>query len=253
LKIIVCNDFHCGHKLGLTPPSKWRDDLRFQQEPLYEFWASMLKKHGPFDAAIINGDMVDGEGKKDTIGHLTTDTEEQAEMAAEIIKLIPAPRDKIALTYGTPFHTAGTYSYENTVAKLLDLPNPVDTFFGIIDGVRIRARHQMNRSNIPYGQGLPALKELVRDGMEALLEGDERADLVLGAHVHYSFSATLSSLGAVAAVPCLQMPGSVFGRKMASFYYDVGFGIIETDNGRFRYYPVEMDLRIVRKREWVQW
>jgi hypothetical protein len=111
----------------------------------------------------------------------------------------------------------------------------------------------MNRSNIPYGQGLPALKELVRDGMEALLEGDERADLVLGAHVHYSFSATLSSLGAVAAVPCLQMPGSVFGRKMASFYYDVGFGIIETDNGRFRYYPVEMDLRIVRKREWVQW
>ena len=253
MKILVCNDFHCGHKLGLTPPRWFREDLRFEQEPLYEFWAGMLEKHGPFDAAIINGDMVDGEGKKDTIGHLTTDTEEQAEMAAELIKMIPVPRDHIALTYGTPFHTAGTYSYENTVAKALGLQNPVDTFFGIIDGVRIRARHQMGRSGIPYGQGLPALKELVREGIEALLEDDERADIVLGAHVHYKFNATLSSLGTVAVVPCLQMPGSVFGRRMASFYYDVGFGFIETDHGRFRYEPVEMDLKVVRKRRWTEW
>ena len=253
MKILICNDLHCGHKLGLTPPSAWREDLRFQQEPLYEFWASMLEKHGPFDAAIINGDMVDGEGKNDTIGHLETNTQKQAEMTAELISMIPCPRDRIALTYGTPFHTAGTYSYEDTVAKELGILPPVDTFFGIIDGVRIRARHQIGRSNIPYGQGTPALKELVREAMEALLEGDERADVVFGAHVHYAFDATLSDLGTVAIVPCLQMPGSVFGRKMASSYYDVGFGILETDNGRFRYYPVKMDLRIVRKREWVQW
>lgn len=253
MKILVFNDLHCGSKVGLTPPSLFRKDLAFQQEPLFDFWQYVLKKYGPFDAAIGNGDLVDGEGKKDTIGQLTTDTEEQAIMSAELIKMIPVDREKIALTYGTPFHTAGTYSYENTVSRDLGIPDPVDTLLLKVDGVKIRARHQMGRSNIPYGQGTPALKELVREGLEALLEGDERADIVLGAHVHYAFDATLSNLGTVAVVPCMQMPGSVFGRKMASQYYDVGIGIIETDHGRFRYEPIRMDLKIVRKRSWVEW
>lgn len=253
MKILVFNDLHCGSELGLTPPSCFREDLRFQQEPLFEFWKFILGKHGPFDAAIGNGDLVDGEGKKDTTNQLTTNTEKQAIMAAELIEMIPVPRDKIALTYGTPFHTAGTYSYENTVADKLGIPNPADTLFLEIDGVRIRARHVMGRSSIPYGQGTPALKELVREGIEALLEDDERADIVLGAHVHYAFDATLSALGTVAVVPCLQMPGSVFGRRMASSYYDVGVGIIETDHGRFRYEPIRMDLKIVRKRSWQKW
>lgn len=245
-RLLVISDLHCGHLLGLTPPEYMREDWKPLSMPFWNFFEKTIKEIGPVDYLVINGDMVDGEGKKETIGHLTTDTKKQIDIAAACVDRIT--RKKTFLTYGTPFHTVGSYSYEEGVS---------DAIHGIIkDELRIKIngwhlnfRHVIGRSDTPYGQPTQIYKEVVRELIKAMLEDYKAADYIFRSHVHYHFIAGRpGKMGII--TPCLQLPDGIFGRKMRAQYYDVGMLLVDiTEIVDIK--PILMPLKMVKAQEYI--
>ena len=249
-RILVMADLHCGSGVGLAPPSAWRDKFRMFQEPLWTWYAAELKKIGLVDLLVVNGDAVDGEGRKETIDHLTTDVEEQAEIAIECIRKVKTKT--ILMTYGTPFHTAGSSSYEKPIAKALGC-SIADTQFVNVNGAKFSFRHVAGASGTPYTQGTQAYKEAVRDLLQAVDNAAEPADFIIRSHVHNCISVASPERTAI-TTPCLEIPVSVFGRTCRAWRYHVGLLLFEIDNSGRVSYNVKnhiMPLKVVRPREYI--
>ena len=248
MKRILCmGDLHCGNLLGLTPP-EWQQERVPTAKPLWDWYVKTTEEIGPVDVQVLNGDLVDGEGKKETIGLITTDVDEQAEIAIRCIEVVAA--EKRMLTFGTPFHTAGVSSYERRVADGLNAPI-FETLMLEAEGVRFNIRHTGGRSDIPYGQGTQLYKEVVRDMLHACIEEYKAADVVVRSHVHYYLHMESAQKHAV-SLPCFLVPDSVYARTLRTMYYDLGLVLVEVDDGIVRVKPYIMPLKIVRKREYVR-
>ena len=114
-KLIVISDLHCGHQAGLTCPA-WNDqpdesaDERRQsyyetRSALYGLYLEGIRQHGPFDTCIVNGDAIDGKGKRSGGNEqIIPDLDDQAKCAAECIRATKAKN--IVLVTGTPYHTS---------------------------------------------------------------------------------------------------------------------------------------------------
>jgi len=243
-------DLHCGAVTGLLPPKHQRDEVRLIAGPLWDWYSGTVDAIGPVDVLVVDGDIVDGPGLKDSgNGHVTTDTEEQAEIAVEAIGVIKAK--STYLCYGTPYHTVGTHSWENMVARELDAPIR-DTQFLNINGCRLSVRHVVGRSDTPYGQGTLTHKEVVRDLLEALQDDAEPADVVVRAHIHTYYAIDDGDRWGIVC-PCLQIPGSVFGRTQRPWRYRVGMLVLDIDaDGKVHVDKRIMPLRVVRRREYVK-
>jgi len=194
-------------------------------------YAAECARIGPVDIAVHNGDLTDGEGKKGTIGLLTSDTAEQARMAVEACAVIQARHRYV--TYGTGFHVVSTWSHEQAVAEAMDA-EIFETLRLEVHGVRFNFRHVVGRSDVPYGQGTQLYKEAVREQLQAVMEERDAADVMVRSHVHYFFEARSSRKRAITS-PCLQLcnpdgDGNVWARGLRTMYYDVGLLLIEVDN-----------------------
>jgi hypothetical protein len=108
-KIAVLSDFHCGHKVGLTPkgylpeePADERARWVHANQAYYNWYKKHINLHGPYDVIFLNGDLVDGTGKKSGgTEQITTDMEEQCDMAVKIIREIPKSKKcDIVITRG---------------------------------------------------------------------------------------------------------------------------------------------------------
>lgn len=249
-KILFLSDLHCGSLLGLTPPFYMTEKTKEVSQPLWDGFISIIREVGPVDILVINGDAVNGEGKKETIGHITTDTKEQAEIAAECISCVKAK--DIFMTYGTPFHTVGSYSYEEIVAEKV-AAEIKDTLLLDVHGVKMNIRHVSGRSDIPYGQGTPLLKEMIRDLVRSMQEEREPADWTIRGHIHYWIKVEM--VGRLAAqLPCLQIPQSVFSRKLRTMYYTLGAAIGKIPpNGRSTLELLDISLKFVYNKEYIKW
>jgi len=246
-RILVVSDLHSGSTVGLTPPAWQAGKWEFAEAPLWDWYADTVKKIGPVDVCVVNGDMVDGEGKAETIGLLTTDVEEQAEIAATALKCIKAK--KMYMTYGTPFHTVGALNYEHLVADRMGC-GIADTVFLEANGVKISFRHVTGASGTPYTQGTQAYKEAVRDLVQAVENDEEPADVVVRSHVHNYFRAESPERMAI-TTPCLQVPVSVFGRRCRSWRYHLGMVLFEvSQDGLVWVQPHIMPLKLTVKREY---
>jgi hypothetical protein len=94
-RIVVAADFHCGNRVGLTPPA-WQDSpetgpeyfrkfAKFQRE-VWNYYASELAALQPVDYFFFIGDAVDGKNERSGGTELiNTDRIAQAEMAAACI------------------------------------------------------------------------------------------------------------------------------------------------------------------------
>ena len=109
-KVLVIGDLHCGSIVGLTPPSWFISSKRDKkvsalQKEMWGNYKRMLDEIGYVDYLIVNGDAIDGHGKKSHGSELlTTDLLLQSEIAVECISEINF--GKILLTHGTPYHTS---------------------------------------------------------------------------------------------------------------------------------------------------
>ena len=90
-RVLILSDLHCGHNLGLTPPSWW-NHFKEIQEAGWNFYTENLAEIGPVDLCIVNGDAVDGPGRKDSLQHCTTDTGEQIKIAITCLEQVQTKR-----------------------------------------------------------------------------------------------------------------------------------------------------------------
>jgi hypothetical protein len=233
-KGILAADTHTGHVLGLTPPDYWQGRCRGLQKGLWDWWAGEIKQIGPVDFAIFDGDLVDGPGRKETLGLWTTDSEEQADAAAEALSIVRARERYVC--YGTPLHTVTSLSIENLVASKLNAEIR-DTLRLKIKGrsweVRFNTRHVQGRSDIPAGQGAQTGKEIIREMLQSLIEDFKPADILSRAHTHYWFRIEIARRTGI-SLPALMLPDPdrgrmVYARRLRTLYYDVGLAYVEID------------------------
>jgi hypothetical protein len=109
-KIAVLSDFHCGHRVGLTPTGWLPEKDENGEIPLWAqinkahwtWYAREIARNGPYDIVFVNGDLVDGKGKKSgSTELLAPDMEDQSDMATKIIRMVPKTKNcKIVITRG---------------------------------------------------------------------------------------------------------------------------------------------------------
>ena len=253
IKILLTGDWHCGDKAGLAPPDFISGRYQDIQLQLWDWFAGQIQGQH-FDMTIFTGDMVEGQNTKNTIELFEPDTYKQAEIAASCAEIIDCKREDMFCVYGTPFHTAGTMSYEKVFTDLLGIDKP-ETIqrIKVGDWLNLNVRHTVGRSSIPYGSGTPALKELTFETLNAELQDDESADVCIRGHVHMSSYHQLRDK-AVITVPCLKYPKGIYGRGLIEGYYDMGIGILYVYGKKdYRYQPIHIPLTISSKREWKEW
>jgi len=254
IRILSEGDYHSGEILGLAHPENWPSRRRRHAQTMWNWRAERLKEIGRVDIHILGGDLIEGPGRKETLGLLTTDIEEQAQWAQEAVAQVKA--DHRYFTYGTPLHVANYLKGENLVASAFGSRPQVTWRIGPLHGVRLMDRHALGRSDIPYGQGTPIWKEWVREQLQAVMEDYRAADVHLRHHVHYFFEVR-NARGRAIACPCWKLPvpaegwGSPYPWTLRTQYYDVGFLLIEIDrSGELYVRPQIMPLKITIPREY---
>lgn len=245
-------DYHCGNALGLTPPDELDPRARAILEPMWAFREAEIKAIGKVDIHIVGGDIVDGPGKKDTIGLLTTDLYRQAEWAEACVERVKARHRYF--NFGSSYHVVNGLNVEAMVAKAFDAP--IQDYVRLrVKGKRFNFRHFVGRSDVERGQPAQAAREITRALIQEALEGYEAADIFGRDHVHYY---TRADIGDRVAYTCpgwelnVETPGSVYPRGLRTQYYDVGYTLIQIDNqGEVYIRPRRMKLAKIYPKEYL--
>lgn len=239
-RIGIFSDLHCGHLVGLTP-KPWQittpgmEKFGDVQRALYAHFFDGVKKYGPFDIAIINGDLVDGKGKRAGGSEIfVSDMSKQADMASQVILDIGA--NKTFATYGTPYHVADSDGLD--WEDMVDGIDKIESHgFYDINGLILDCKHKVGSSATPYGRHTAVSKEDVWNLLWHEADYTPRSDVIIRSHVHYhSFCGRFGKLQMT--TPALQGKGSKFGARQCSGLVDFGFIVIEVDEkGGFTWFP----------------
>lgn len=245
-KILFLADLHCGNIAGIAPPGYRCDAVREIQETFWDWYIETLEKHGPYDGVFVMGDVVDGEGKKGTLDTFEPNIQRQAEAAAAVIRASNVPADKIWMVRGTPFHTNSVMEYEDITASILNC-SIQNVQKKEIEGWKVHTKHVAGRSDTPYGQATPLLKELDRLEGEAFKEKKDAPDVIARAHVHYDCLAKKHQRQ-VFDCPCLELPlDGANSRRYSSQEYDVGIVVGYFEQGRLPLFEsYTMPLRLIK-------
>lgn len=223
-RVVVLSDLHCGHEVGLTPPD-WQ--IAVIQGELWDTYAEMIEKLRPIDVLIVNGDMIDGKGMRSGGTELiTSDRQEQAEMATEAIAFTDAT--EIYLTYGTPYHTGKGEDWEAVVARNLGVPIEPQLWVNV-NGIVFDAKHFISASSVPHGRHTSIARDRLWNILWADMEQQPKSDVIIRSHVHYFNFAGGSSWVAM-TTPALQGLGSKFGSRIPSGTVDFGLVYFDVDD-----------------------
>lgn len=249
LRIAVLSCTHCGNIWGLTPPTyqvkpsgaayteleKKRENKRISisdmQRRFWTWYRAALKKHGPYDWCIGNGDLIDGRGERQGSQdvHLIH-TDEQVECAVRVLQETAA--DKYAITYGTPYHTGMMSDHEEYIAVKLKAERD-DRLQIKFNGTMFDFKHEPSgRSGIPHGRHTAIARDNLWNELRAARGKEERADVTVRSHVHYyAFSGGAGWLGMT--TPCLQLT-SLYGKRRCHDDIDVGITVFDiTKKGNY--------------------
>ena len=251
-RVLLCGDLHCGHRVGLTPPA-WqqkptneKDEHQFLsmslrekfygvQSKCWKWWVSEITKLRPFHLAIVNGDVIDGNGVRSGGTELiTTDRQEQTDMAIKALSIVQAPN--WCFTFGTPYHAGTEEDYETRVAEWLDAQTWTDKVtigaheWPEVNGWVFDVKHKIGGSSIPHGRMTALLKDNLWNAIWAENNEQPRGDIVIRSHVHY-YGHTDSWRGNreqhLATLPALQAMGTKFGARQCSGIVHFGFCYVD--------------------------
>lgn len=129
--IVVVSDLHCGSVFGLQPPPEMLElsddrsvNLNAGQKYLWECWKDFCDRMGKLkpDVVIFNGDMIDGEGRKNRGVEcslpMLADQCEAARVCIEYL-LKKCGKPPIYFTAGTEYHVGAAAREEEDVARSL--------------------------------------------------------------------------------------------------------------------------------------
>jgi len=234
-RVLIISDLHCGHFAGLTPPS-WHHSPSSTSDPLqqrflefckfsYGKFYKIVKSLQPIDVLMVNGDCVDGLGRRSGGTELwTTDVDRQCDMATEIIKFIKAK--KIVMTYGTPYHCGEVEDAENRIAQNVKAEKIGGHEWVDVNGVIFDLKHKIGSSTIPHGRFTAIAKEKLWNILWSEREESPKAQIIVRSHVHYhNFCGGNEWLALT--TPALQGPGSKYGTRQCSGVVD--FGLVHFD------------------------
>jgi hypothetical protein len=242
-RVLVLSDLHCGNMFGLTPP-KYHNHHKEIQQVGWKFYTENIKKLGKIDLCIINGDAIDGPGKKDSRQHITTDMRDQVDIATECLKVIPAK--KFLFVRGTCYHTTTDRENEDDIAKEFDAEihdsRKID-----VNGCVIHCKHSTGKGSSVYGSATPLQSGAAVQMLNDISADNIKADIFIRSHIHELIMIKRTPFSLI-ATPGLQFKGMAYGRKYASFYdygmiwmdirskkdYDIHDIIIEGTNGNYK-------------------
>jgi hypothetical protein len=242
--VLVISDTHCGHIVGLCKP-KW---LSAEQQSkafgklsvaLWSWFEKEIKANGPYDVVIHNGDMIDGKGKRSGgTEQVTTDLEEQSEIAIDIIRGIPKTKDcKIFMTHGTPSHTSEDgEDWENVIAKAVG--GTIKSHMWVeIEGVVFDLKHQpAGNSNVPQGRHTGVAKDRLWNVLWHEREQQPKGQVFIRSHVHHhNFAGSGDWLGM--STPALQAAGTKYGQRRCVGIVDYGFVTFQVNNQQYSWQP----------------
>lgn len=232
--VLVISDLHCGHRIGLTPPDYMYPDKtknkiasyfgKLQRE-IWEWFTSEVKSLGKIDVLIVNGDCIDGKGKRSGGTELiTTDLFLQAEMATQVIQSIKAK--KIFMTYGTPYHVGDSEDMEDIIAREVGADIKGQQFIEV-NGNIFDVKHKTGGSSVPHSRATAVSREALWNEIWSMSDNSQpRADVVIRSHVHYyNQSGNHKKIGMT--TPALQGFGSKYGERQCSGVVDIGFVVFE--------------------------
>ena len=235
-RVVVISDMHCGHVVGLTPPS-WDNDrpkahlkkAHIMRRAIWDYYVSTLKSLQPIDILIVNGDCVDGRGEKSGGTELLyIDRDDQVEMAADCI--MEAAANKVVMSYGTGYHTGKEEDWERQIAKKVKATKigSVDTIE--VYGIIFNYRHFVGGSQVPYGRATAIARDRTWNVLWAERGEYPKADVIIRSHVHYHEFCGNSQFIAM-TTPALQGYGSKYGARNISGIVDIGLVHFDVEQG----------------------
>ena len=243
-RIVVISDLHCGHCVGLTP-NDWRSPPRRfgrkvtdMQQTLWDNFVVEINKIKPIDVLIVNGDCIDGVGKRSGGSELiTTDINDQADMAVECINYCEA--ETVVMTYGTPYHVSpGGTDAERQIAKDVGAAEIGSHGFYDIDGFTFDVRHKpAGSSSIPHTEATPLLREWMNNLLWKDMELQPKANVIIRSHLHKYLQVDNDHTLAF-VTPALQGFGSKFGARQCSKMVSWGFLYFDITNGELSWKKV---------------
>lgn len=228
LNIFIGSDSHCGHDVGLTPPEyNWQPPLKatHREHKMYRFrvqswewFAKEVKKYGPYDVAIWNGDLVDGTGEKSG-GTEDDEIPTQVDMAVTVVRYVGA-RDNYFIR-GTPYHTGKSKAtWEDMVAAEVNR-----TYVGDEDrigdegqydfnGLVVSCKHIIGNSASAVSRFTALSNATLKQMLWAETGQQERANLIIRSHIHRCLQIGEPERNRAAWItPALQGLGSVYGSR----------------------------------------
>jgi hypothetical protein len=248
-KIVAMGDQHAGHRVGLTPLSydrkpklenvsqRYKNNVARWYQPRRELWneyVGFTESIGQPDILIVNGDCVDGKGKKSGGTELIEpDIGIQIDIAVAGIQKWNAKQ--IFMTYGTGYHTGNDHDYEDEIAERVGATIKSHLYLDI-DGVVFDVKHHpASGSNIPHtrkGPMLDWLWNLVKSGRDEV----PKADVIIRNHLHW-YQHTGNTDYLAIQMPALQGAGSKFGGRRCNGTVDFGVVSFEVEDGEVDFTP----------------
>ena len=234
-RVVFFGDSHCGSNVGLTPPTyqyKYISDPKTEEHRTRNKWAKLQEECWgwyvnkmdmlqPIDLLLNLGDNIDGDGSRCGGTELiTTDRKVQVCMAIEAITVAHAKR--MAMVYGTPYHTGLAEDFEVDIA----------THFGCkiggheweeINGCTFDIKHKQSNCKNP-ATGI--WNDIVDNREWAILGEQPKADVLVRAHTHRFTLLRIEDCVGI-TIPALQAYGTKFGARACT--RKVQFGLLALD------------------------
>jgi hypothetical protein len=253
-RVLTIGDTHCGHKAGLTPP-QWQNpqdkgdryDLRQVQlqKVCWDFYTDVIRREGPFDAVLFNGDAVEGKGERSGGTELiTSDRNQQVSMAEVCIRQALTAKTKLVMTYGTPSHVGVEEDWESAIAKTLGCKIGSHEWPRIED-VTFDMKHKVGSSSVPHGRHTAVAREQLWNSIWAEREGQPRAQCLLRSHVHY-YKFNGDHRAVAMTLPALQAVGTKYGARQCSGLVDWGLVTWTIDKDRWSWAAHILDAKEAR-------
>ena len=236
-RVVLLGDLHCGQVAGITPPG-WRvreernPKIHAMQEEMWAKYRALIRKLGPVDVLIVNGDLIDGKGSRSGGTELvTTDLLEQGDMAVKALQIWNA--DTTVCTYGTPYHVASGSGedIEKVIADKLEAEIHAHAFVDV-EGIIFDVKHKVGSSQVPWSRHTSVSRERIQNYLWSDAElGQPKADVFIRSHVHY-FNYCGGPDWLAMTLPALQGPNTKFGARQCSGTIDWGIVVMDIDKGK---------------------
>jgi hypothetical protein len=245
----VVSDLHTGSHLGLWHPSLKNPygetaNMNAGQRWLYECWRDLYKlaKQRRPSVLVVNGDLLDGEGRK-SMGteQYSTITAAQQKAAIKLLEPFADIVDEVVVLVGTPYHDGVNGSDVEAVATALGaVPRPGNKDWHShenldldVDGVTINFNHEIAIASSFY-RATPYWREMMFAAMAELAGAYPHAKCIVRSHAH-SWVHVENVSQHVIGTPCFQLQTFYMTRKSPyRMVPDIGGVFIEVDHQAHR-------------------